>query len=169
LVHRGVRHARSEGGEGVVGGVGGVSLFTGVRTVRSNDVHGMQLCEFTYSPQASAKHFQQCAEFLPLRNRGLGTLAVTILPVPFARGAAATACAGKLESRTARADSAVAAGAFFKTAARGIANYSDALFSDRSRFADRCVGDRTGRWRAPRRGAAFFFALGAFIMALSRA
>jgi hypothetical protein len=26
--------------------------------------------------QASAEHFQQSAEFLPLRNRGLGTLAV---------------------------------------------------------------------------------------------
>ena len=30
--------------------------------------------------QASAEHFQQCAEFLPLRNRGLGPLAVTMLP-----------------------------------------------------------------------------------------
>ena len=38
VVHGGVRHARSEGGEGVAGGVGDVSLFTGVRTVRSNDV-----------------------------------------------------------------------------------------------------------------------------------
>ena len=28
--------------------------------------------------QASAEHFQQCAEFLPLRNRGLGSLAVTL-------------------------------------------------------------------------------------------
>ena len=43
--------------------------------------------------QASAEHFEQCAEFLPLRNRGLGPLAVTVLPVPFARRAAATACA----------------------------------------------------------------------------
>ena len=34
-----------------------MSLFPGIRTVRSNDVHGMQLCEFTYSPQASARHF----------------------------------------------------------------------------------------------------------------
>jgi hypothetical protein len=50
-----------------------------------------KFCEFTHSPQASAKHFQQRAEFLPLRNRGFGTLAVTILPVPFARRAAATA------------------------------------------------------------------------------
>jgi hypothetical protein len=49
--------------------------------------------EFPHSPQASAKRFQQRAEFLPLRNRGLGPLAVTILPVPFARRAAATACA----------------------------------------------------------------------------
>jgi hypothetical protein len=30
--------------------------------------------------QASAKHFQQCAEFPLLRNRGLGPLAVTVLP-----------------------------------------------------------------------------------------
>ena len=29
------------------------------------------------SRQASPEHFQQCAKFLPLRNRGLGTLAVT--------------------------------------------------------------------------------------------
>src|SRR6516164_6487527 len=42
---------------------------------------------------ASTEHFQQCAEFPPLRNRGLGPLAVTVLPIPFARRAAATACA----------------------------------------------------------------------------
>jgi hypothetical protein len=47
----------------------------------------------TYSHQAGAEHFQQCAEFLLLRNRGLGPLAMTVLPVPFARRAAATACA----------------------------------------------------------------------------
>jgi hypothetical protein len=29
--------------------------------------------------QASAEHSQQCAEFLPLRNRSLGPLAVTVL------------------------------------------------------------------------------------------
>jgi hypothetical protein len=29
----------------------------------------------THLFQASAEHFQQCAEFLPLRNRGLGALA----------------------------------------------------------------------------------------------
>src|SRR6516165_6390717 len=33
------------------------------------------------SCQASAEHFQQCAEFLLLRNRGLGTLTVTVLSV----------------------------------------------------------------------------------------
>jgi len=33
------------------------------------------------SRQASAEHFQQCAEFPPLRNRGLGPLAVTVLPI----------------------------------------------------------------------------------------
>jgi hypothetical protein len=31
------------------------------------------------------------AEFLPLRNRDLGPLAVTVLPIPLARRAAATA------------------------------------------------------------------------------
>jgi len=36
--------------------------------------------------QASAEHFQQCAEFPLFRNRGLGLLAVTVLPIPLARG-----------------------------------------------------------------------------------
>jgi hypothetical protein len=44
------------------------------------------------SPQASAEHLQQCAEFLALSNRGLGPLAVTVLPIPLARRAAATVC-----------------------------------------------------------------------------
>ena len=44
----------------------------------------------TRSSQASAEHFQQCAEFLPLSNRGLGALAVAILPIPFVGRAAAT-------------------------------------------------------------------------------
>src|SRR5262252_5763095 len=52
-----------------------------------------QALDFTYPCQASAEHFQQCAEFLPLRNRGLGPLAVTVLPIPFARRAPATPCA----------------------------------------------------------------------------
>jgi hypothetical protein len=47
--------------------------------------------DFTYSCQTSAEHSQQCAEFLPLRNRGLGSLAVTVLSVPLARRAAASA------------------------------------------------------------------------------
>src|ERR1700730_962490 len=47
----------------------------------------------TYSHQATSEHLQQCAEFPALRNRGLGPLAMTVLPVPFARRAAATACA----------------------------------------------------------------------------
>jgi hypothetical protein len=34
------------------------------------------------SCQASAEHFQQCAEVPPLRNRGLGPLAVPELPIP---------------------------------------------------------------------------------------
>jgi len=45
------------------------------------------------SCQASAEHSQQCAEFLPFRNRGLGALAVPVLTIPLARRAAATACA----------------------------------------------------------------------------
>ena len=54
-------------------------------------MHGCQpepvckFCEFPHSPQASAKRFQQCAEFLPLRNRALSPLAVTVLPIPPAR------------------------------------------------------------------------------------
>ena len=35
--------------------------------------------------QASAEHSQQCAEFPLLRNRGLGPLAVTVLPIALAR------------------------------------------------------------------------------------
>ena len=45
------------------------------------------------SRQASAEHFQQCAEFALFRNRGLGPLAVTVLPVALTRRAAATLCA----------------------------------------------------------------------------
>src|SRR6516165_4242217 len=41
----------------------------------------------THSSQASAEHFQQCAEFLLLRNRGPGPLAMTVLPIAFARRA----------------------------------------------------------------------------------
>jgi hypothetical protein len=32
--------------------------------------------------QASAKHFEQCAEFALLRNRGLRALAVRVLGIP---------------------------------------------------------------------------------------
>jgi hypothetical protein len=42
--------------------------------------------------QANAEHFQQCVEFPLLRNRGLGPVAVTVLPIPLARRTAATAC-----------------------------------------------------------------------------
>jgi hypothetical protein len=45
------------------------------------------------SCQGVAEHFQQCAEFAPLRNRGLGPLVVTVLPIALAGRAAATACA----------------------------------------------------------------------------
>jgi hypothetical protein len=41
------------------------------------------------SCQASAEHFQQCAEFPLLRNRRLGPLAVTVLAIPLAGRAAA--------------------------------------------------------------------------------
>jgi hypothetical protein len=43
--------------------------------------------------QASPEHFQQCAEFLLLRNRGLRALAVSVLAIAPARRAAATGCA----------------------------------------------------------------------------
>jgi hypothetical protein len=39
------------------------------------------------------EHFQQCAEFLPLGNRGLSPLAVAVLTIAVARRATATACA----------------------------------------------------------------------------
>jgi hypothetical protein len=56
--------------------------FIVIRTVQSPDL----LTHFsTFSCQTSAEHFQQCAEFLPLRNCGLGPLAVTVLPVPLTR------------------------------------------------------------------------------------
>jgi hypothetical protein len=49
--------------------------------------------DFAYSCQASAEHFQQCAKFPLVRNRGLSALAVTVLPIALARRAAATLCA----------------------------------------------------------------------------
>jgi hypothetical protein len=39
------------------------------------------------------RDLQQCGEFPLLRNRGLGSLAVTVLPSALARRAAATLCA----------------------------------------------------------------------------
>jgi hypothetical protein len=51
------------------------------------------LLGFTCSAQASAEHLEQCAELLPLHNRGFGPLAVTVLAIPLARRAAATLCA----------------------------------------------------------------------------
>jgi hypothetical protein len=48
------------------------------------------LLDFTCSGQASAEHFQHCTEFLPLRNRGLGPLAVAVLSVALARRVAVT-------------------------------------------------------------------------------
>jgi hypothetical protein len=40
--------------------------------------------QITRSCQSSAEHFQQCAEFPLLRNRGLGPLPMTVLPIPLA-------------------------------------------------------------------------------------
>jgi hypothetical protein len=40
-----------------------------------------------------AKFDGEFSEFLPFRNPGLGALAVSVLPIPFAKRAAATACA----------------------------------------------------------------------------
>jgi hypothetical protein len=40
-----------------------------------------QALDFMYSSQASAEHFEQCAEFALFRNRGLGPLAVTVLGI----------------------------------------------------------------------------------------
>ena len=54
---------------------------------------GTAFLDFTHSCQASAEHFQQRAELLPLGNRGLSPLAVPVLPIALARGAAATVCA----------------------------------------------------------------------------
>src|SRR6516165_5527497 len=59
----------------------------------SLSVKPAQAPDFTYSCQASAQHLEQCAEFALFRNRGLGPLAVTVLPMPLARRGTATACA----------------------------------------------------------------------------
>jgi hypothetical protein len=45
------------------------------------------LPDFTHSCQASVEHFQQCAEFPLLRNRGLGPFAMTVLPFRLPEGA----------------------------------------------------------------------------------
>ena len=57
--------------------------------------------EFTHSPQASTEHFQQRAEFLPLRNRGLGPIPPPCnrqRPLSPARGGAATACSKRMSA-----------------------------------------------------------------------
>src|SRR5262245_21164123 len=56
-------------------------------------LNAAQAPDFTYSCQASTEHFEQCAEFALLCNRGLGPLAVTVLPIPLARRGTATSCA----------------------------------------------------------------------------
>jgi hypothetical protein len=76
---------------------------TYVRRARSRDgpsgreIAGLRnrLCLFR-SGQPGA--FSQCAEFPLLRNRALGPLAVTVLPVPLARRGTTTACAAAREN-----------------------------------------------------------------------
>jgi len=58
------------------------SLRAGTRGSIRTPAHAF--LDFTYSCQTGAEHFQRCAEFLPLRNRGFGPLAVTVLPIPLA-------------------------------------------------------------------------------------
>jgi hypothetical protein len=58
------------------------------RRAASPSMMPAQAPDFTYSCQASAEHFEQCDEFPLLR---IGPLAVTVLSVPLARRAAATA------------------------------------------------------------------------------
>src|SRR5262249_29082115 len=62
-------------------------------TAMLRELHNHAPLDFRCSRQASAEHFEQRAEFALLRNHGPCALAVTVLPVPFARRAAATACA----------------------------------------------------------------------------
>jgi hypothetical protein len=52
----------------------------------------------THSSQASAKHFQQCTEFVPLCNRGFGSLAVTVLPIALASRGTATSRRRSIDS-----------------------------------------------------------------------
>jgi len=80
----------------------------------------------------SAEHFQQCAEFLPLRNRGLGPLAVTVLPIPLTTRAATTACAAV--QPTSPAFWSLATGMDFRSwfrapHLRGVAGLADSIFS----------------------------------------
>lgn len=61
--------------------------FIVIGTVQSPDL----LTHFsTFSCQAGAEHFQQAAEFLLLRDRGLGSLAVPVLSIPLAKRTART-------------------------------------------------------------------------------
>jgi hypothetical protein len=50
----------------------------------SKIAHASMRLKRSYS-QSGTQHFQRCAEFLALRNRGLGPLAVTVMAVPLAR------------------------------------------------------------------------------------
>jgi hypothetical protein len=68
-------------------------MATGSTAMLRRAAQTTPLSTLRISCQASAEHFQQCAESPLLRNRGLGSLAVTVLPIALARRPAATACA----------------------------------------------------------------------------
>ena len=60
--------------------MGGVFLPPPIPNRRSSLSCPWRVTTPTYSRQAGAEHFQQRAEFLPLRNRALGPLAVAVCP-----------------------------------------------------------------------------------------
>jgi hypothetical protein len=57
-------------------------MATGSTAMLRRAAQTTPLSTLRISCQASAEHFQQCAESPLLRNRGLGSLAVTVLPNP---------------------------------------------------------------------------------------
>ena len=58
-----------------------MSVAPPLRAFRCNAPIACGSLDFAYSRQTGAEHFQQCAQFALLRNRGLGPLAVTVLPI----------------------------------------------------------------------------------------
>jgi hypothetical protein len=76
-------------------GVDGLPLdvpLTLTRITHDDGVDGGAAQNHARLCQASAEHFQKCAELPLLCNRDLGPFGVTVLPIPLARRAAATAC-----------------------------------------------------------------------------